>query len=125
MVPRLGHDPGPDNEAMQQRLRELEEELKKKSDQQQTVNLVKLEQLKERLRQLEDSSRADQQRVFDTYRKYGPASDPVQRNALNKEVGSIQIQLARRGQEQTALREQIAKLEAETGLGPRTPGASK
>ena len=58
---------------MQQRLRELEEELKKKSDQQQTVSLVQLEQLKERLRQLQEASRVDQQRIFDTYRKHGPA----------------------------------------------------
>ena len=118
-------DPGPDDEAMQQRLRQLEEELKKKSDQQQTVNLVKLEQLKERVRQLDEANRADQQRIFDTYRKYGPASDPAQRTALNREVGSIQMQMARRGQEQKALKEQIAQLEAEVGTTAPPPSASK
>jgi hypothetical protein len=125
VVPRLGPDPGPDNEAMQQRLRQLEEEVRKKSDQQQTVNLVKLEQLKERLRQLDEAGRTDQQRIFEVHRKYGPASDPAQRTALNKEVGSIQMQMARRGQEQKALKEQIAQLEAEVGTTAPPPSASK
>jgi Caspase domain len=105
-----------DTEAMQQRLRQLEEEVKKKSDPQQTANLIKLAQLRERLRQLEEATRLDQQRVFDTYRRHGPASDPSARQALNSEVGSIQLQMARRGQEQKTLREQIAKLEAEIGV---------
>jgi hypothetical protein len=108
--------PAADVEAMQQRLRELEEELKKKSDPQQTVNLVTLAQLRERVRQLEEANRVDQQRIFDTYRKYGPASEPAARQALNMEIGGIQLQMARRGQEQKALREQIDKLEAAMGV---------
>lgn len=121
VVPRIGPDPAPETEAMQQRLRELEEALKKKSDQQQTVNLVKLEQLKERLRQLEDANKQDQQRLFDTYRKHGPASDAAARAAVNREVGAIQMGMARRGQEQKALKEQIAGLEADTGTPPPSP----
>ena len=116
-----GAVPAADVEAMQQRLRELEEELKKKSDPQQTVNLVTLAQLRERVRQLEEANRFDQQRIFDTYRKYGPASEPAARQALNMEIGSIQLQMARRGQEQKALREQIDKLEAAMGVAGEQP----
>src|SRR3984893_4462313 len=72
--------PLPDAEEMQQRLRELEAELKRKSDPRQTANIAKLEQLREWVRQLEESNRTDQQRIFDTYRKYGAASDPNARN---------------------------------------------
>ena len=41
---------------------------------------------------------------------------PTQRSAVSREVGAIQLQMVRRGQEQKALREQIMKLEAEVGL---------
>jgi uncharacterized caspase-like protein len=115
--------PGADADATERRLKELEAELAKKSDPAQTTRLVDLANLKERVRQLEAASRSDQQRIFDTYRKHGPASDPAARASLNREVGDIQMQMARRGQEQKALREQISKLEAEAGLAPQAQDA--
>ncbi len=69
--------PGSDSAALQERLQQLEEELKRKSDPQQTARLVELAQLKERVRQIDDANRADQQRIFEVHRKYGPSSDPV------------------------------------------------
>lgn len=111
--------PSAEIEAMQARLKQLEEQLMDKSDARQTANLVKLEQLKERVRQIEEANRADQQRIFDTRNKYGVARDPNARNELNREVGTIQLQMARRGLEQKKLREEIAKLEGEAGLAPR------
>ena len=90
-------------------------ELKKKSDPQQTAKLVELAQLKERLRQIEEANRADQQRIFETYRKY-PASDPGSRASVSREVGAIQMQMVRRNEDRKKLSEQIAKLEAEVGL---------
>jgi uncharacterized caspase-like protein len=116
-VPKGAAKPaGDDTEAMQRRLHQLEEELKKKSDPQQTASIVMLAQLKERVRQYEEANRQDQQRIFDTYRKYGAASDPNARNSLNREVGDISMQMAQRGQQQQALQAQIAKLEADMGL---------
>jgi hypothetical protein len=107
----------PENEeSVQQRLRQLEEELKKKSDPQITAKMVSLSQFKARLQQLEDNNRQDQQRIFDTYRKVGASSDPAARSAVNREVGSIQMDMARRGQEMRKLREDIGTLEAELGL---------
>src|SRR5262245_41629250 len=116
-LPRLS--PSADTEALQQRLQELERELAKRTDPGRTLNLVKLEQLKERVRQLEEANRADQQRIFDTYRKFGSASDATTRGTLNREVGSIQLQMARRGQEQKQLRDAIAQLEADAGASAR------
>ena len=57
--------PGPDADAIQKRLRELEEELKKKSDPQQTANMVALAQARERLRQSEEANKQDQKKIFD------------------------------------------------------------
>lgn len=114
--------PGADAEAMERRLKELEEEVRKKYDPAQTARLVELANLKERVRQMEVANRSDQQRIFDTYRKHGPASDSGARASLNREIGDIQLQMARRGQEQKALREQISKLETEAGLVPQAEG---
>ena len=52
---------------MQERIKQLEDELKRKADPQLTVKLVELSQLKERLRQLEEANRQDQQLIFETY----------------------------------------------------------
>jgi len=104
--------PRPDADATQKRLRDLEEQVKKSADPQKTANMVELAQARERLRQSEEANRQDQRRIstmqFDTSRK----SDPM-------EVGAIQMQIVRRGQEQRQLREQIAKLEADLGLTPQ------
>jgi hypothetical protein len=125
-LPKLAPGRPDADDAVQQRLRQLEEELKKKSDPQITAKMVSLSQAKARLQQLEESSRQDQQRIFDTYRKHGPASDPAARSAVNREVGSIQIEMARRGQEMRKLRENIATLEGELGLTDRAAnGAAK
>jgi uncharacterized caspase-like protein len=109
-------EPSPELEAMKARVRDLEDELKSKPSAQQSANIAKLEQVKERVRQIEEANRADQQRIFDTYRKYGPTADPNARANLNREIGGIQLQMVRRNQEQKGLREEIARLEKETGL---------
>ena len=57
--------PKSDADAIQRRLRELEEELKKKSDPQQTANIVALAQARERLRQSEEANKQDQKKIFD------------------------------------------------------------
>jgi uncharacterized caspase-like protein len=111
--------PAAESEALQQRVKQLEEDLKRKVDPQQAIRLTELANLKERLRRLEEESRADQQKIFETYRKHGPVSNPAARTALNREIGSIQMQIARRGQEQKKLRADIARLEAEAGLAPQ------
>ena len=107
--------PAAESEALQQRLRQVEEELKRKSDPQHTAKLVDLAQFRERIRQIEEANRADQQRIFETHRKY-PASDPTSRASANREVGAIQLQMVRRNEDRKKLSEQIAKLEAEVGL---------
>jgi hypothetical protein len=112
--------PAAESEALQQRVRQLEEDVKRKVDPEQAVRLTELANLKERLRRLEEESRADQQKIFETYRKHGPAGDPAARTALNREIGGIQMQIARRGQEQNKLRADIARLEAEAGTAPQS-----
>jgi Caspase domain len=121
-VPKVA-PPDSSADALRDRLKQMEEELRNRPDQRQTANIVRLEQLNERLRQLEEANRTDQQRIFDTYRKHNSANDPNARTAINREVGSIQMQMARRGQEQAKVREEIAKLATETGAIPSSKAA--
>jgi uncharacterized caspase-like protein len=105
---------GGDQEIIQARLRAIEEQVKSKSDRTQTLSLVKLEQLKERVRLLDEAMRSDQQRILDSYNQHRDHTDSS--STLSMEVGSIHMQMARRGSERKALLEQIRKLSAELGM---------
>lgn len=104
-----------EQELIQTRLRAIEEQVRSKSDRQQTLSLVKLEQLKERVRQLDVAMKEDQQRIFDTYNRK-PSNEPGSGANLSMEIGSIQIQMSRRGIEKKKLQEEIAKLKTELGM---------
>lgn len=106
----------PSQDAMQERLRQLEEEVRKKSDPEQTAKMVALAQARERLRQLEESNRADQKRIGDIQIRNlrTPGSE------LSQEIGAIHIQIGRRSQEMRQLRTEIARLEGELGLTVQT-----
>jgi hypothetical protein len=118
--------PRPDADAVQRRLRELEEELKKKSDPQQTANVVALAQARERLRQSEEANRQDQKRIFDIQYNSGRNPKPGGGAETAMEIGSIQMQMVRRGQEMKTLREEIARLEVALGVaGQSAAGPAK
>ena len=115
--PQAGNGPAQaagDQEIVQARLRAIEEQVKSKSDRTQTLSLVKLEQLKERVRQLDESIRADQQRIADTYSQRRDRTESS--STLSMDVGSIQMQMTRRVLEKKSLQEQIGKLSAELGM---------
>lgn len=107
------------------RLQKLEEELKKKSDPQQTADMVALAQYRERLRRLEEDNRSDQKRIFDVQMKTSRAADSNARSELSFEIGRIQMQMAKRGQEAKNMREEIGKLEDRLGLVAKPAAAAK
>ena len=107
--------PKADGDALQERIKNLEEELKRKADPQLTVKLVELSQLKERLRQLEEANRQDRQLIFETSRKHSTVTDAAGRFEIGREVGNIQLRMVRRNDQQKALNERISELEVEIG----------
>ena len=104
------------------RLKQLEEELRKKSDPQQTAKVVELAQSRERLRRLDEENRRDQKRISDIMMDRARTSAGSGGN-LSFEVGSIQIEIGKRSAEMRTLRERIATLESELGLA--APAAGK
>lgn len=95
------------------RLRQLEEELKKRADPQQTAKVVELAQSRERLKRLEEENRRDQKKISDLMmaraRNPGSNTDPF-------EIGNIQMEIGKRSTEMRKLRERIITLEVELGL---------
>ncbi len=115
---RQGQPVAPDStaNATQERLRQLEEELKKKSSPQQTADMVELAQARERVRQLEEANKSEQKRIFDVQMNSVRSGGQNSGANLSMEIGGIQMQIGRRVQEIRALRERIAKLEEGLGL---------
>jgi uncharacterized caspase-like protein len=107
-APDAASIPPAEQEIIQARLRAIEEQVRSKSDRAQTLALVKLEQLKERVRQLDETVRQDQQRIFDAYNHKSGAD-------LSMEIGSLQVQMAQHTQDRNALQREITKLSAEIG----------
>ncbi len=106
----------------EERLRQLEEEIKKRADPQQTAKVVELAQSRERLKRLDEENRRDQKRISDIMmaraRNPGAQNDPF-------EIGNIQMEIGKRSGEMRKLRERVAELEAELGLAQPKPTAKQ
>jgi uncharacterized caspase-like protein len=100
---------------VQQRLRQLEDEVKRKSDPQHTAKTVELAQARERLRQLDEANKADQKQIFDI--QYNSTrTETTSRNNSSMEIGQIQMRIGRRLSEMKTLRGRVAELEKDLGL---------
>jgi len=111
-----------DGELLQQRVHLLEDEVKKKSNTEQTQDMVALAQARERLRQLREANDADQQAIFDTQTESGNARDADTRRNLMFDIGKIQMRMVRRNSEQKKLQEKISDLEAKLGIHTQNAG---
>ena len=80
-------------------------------------------QLKQRHRQLEDENRRELDRLFSIQRAQGSETDLAKRNAMYQDIGRIQIDMSRRGQDMKVLAGEIAKVEKE--LPPAEPAAAQ
>lgn len=110
---------------VQQRLRELEAELKQKNDPQRTEKVVELAEARSRLRQLQEANRADQQKIFDIQYSSTRSTETTSASTTAMEVGGVQMRMARRSQEMKALRERISVLEGELGISAASAPAAQ
>jgi len=90
-----------------------------------TGNIVALAQARERLRQLQEENSADQQKIFDKQYEEGGAEAASSRNNIAMEIGKIQMQMVRRGEEQKKLKGEIATLEQKLGLPAQAADGAK
>ena len=87
--------------------------------------MVALAQYRERVRQMEAANKADQKRIVDTQFNTSRSNDPAARSNQSFEIGGIQMQIARRGQEMRTARDEIEKLEERLGLKATAGGTKK
>ena len=114
-----GGAPAPASADLQERLRKLEDELRKKSDPGQTAKVVELAQLKEQVRSAVDANKADQAKIFEVQMERGRGGGET-----SMEIGKIQVRMVRRSQETAKVRDRIAELEKDLGL-PASADADK
>lgn len=108
-----GGAPPPPSADLQERLRKLEDELRKKSDPEQTAKVVELAQMKEQVRSAIEANRADQQKIFEVQMERSRDGDG---GSTSMEVGKIQLRMVRRSQQTAKARDRIAELETALGL---------
>ncbi len=113
----------PQSRALEERILKLEDDLKKKSDAANIASSAVLTQLKQRLRQLDDDNRRDQQKIFDTMRQNSSGEDPQQRMRGNQEIGRLQMQIVQRGKDKKELQTEIEHVEKDMGLQPAKAAA--
>ncbi len=103
-------------DAVRERLRNLEDELKRKSESADIATGAVLAQLKQRHRQLEDEVRRDRDRMFQLQRDQMRENNPDRRLSMTQEIFSIQTQMSRRGQDQRELATQIERVQQEMAI---------
>jgi uncharacterized caspase-like protein len=104
---------------IQARLRAIEAQINSKSDRKQTLSLVKLEQLKERVRQIDKALEEDRKRDFDLFVRYSrrrDRNDPDASRDYSDEKMAILSQMGQREREKETLLKEIKKLNAELGM---------
>lgn len=99
--------------------RKIESAAPAKADPEQAQDIVALAQARERLRQLQEANKDDQQQIFDKQYDTGRSDSTDSRHNLSMEIGKIQIRMVRRNQEQEKLRGQISALETKLGIPPK------
>ncbi len=105
--------------APQAAARSLDDAAAKKADAEHTESIVALAQARERLRQLQEDNKADQQAIFDKQYDTSSRGDADSRRTLSMEIGKIQMRMVRRNQEQEKLRGEISALETKLGIAEK------
>ena len=101
---------------LEERIQELEEKLQQKTNATDMVAAVRLAQLKERVRILDEDMKRDMQTIFRLQREGFNATDQQEKAKLRTELSRIHLSMARKGQERKKLNELIAGIETQAGL---------
>ncbi len=121
--------PNPDaTAALQERMRALEAELKSRPSAVDQAEAIRIADLRNQVRNLDELNRSLQKRMMDAQMDQARASTPEQRQKLQRDSSNIHMEWARTGQRLKAAREDLAKAEGgdvTTGTLPADAGAKK
>ena len=102
--------------ASQARVKELEDQLKVKARSADVASTAALTQLRQRVRQMDDETRRDRDRMFTIQREQMEQRDSLKMGSMAQEIGRIQMGMVSRNKDQQELRVQIEKLEKDLGI---------
>ena len=112
---------GEDAAAMKERIKKLEDELKRSSD---STQSAELQRLKDQSQQIEEQNREDWQKIFELRRNASSESDQRRRQQMETDASNLQMKLSRRGMERGKLNDKIGELEKKLGLSPKDAAAT-
>ena len=112
---------GEDSAAMKERIKKLEDELKRSAD---STQGAELQRLKDQSQQIEEQNREDWQKIFELRRNASSESDQRRYQQMQTDANNLQMKLTRRGMERGKLNDKIGELEKKLGLSPKNASAA-
>jgi uncharacterized caspase-like protein len=116
--------PSGDMTSLQERMRQLESELKSRPSAVDQAEAIRIADLRNQVRSLDELNKNLQRRLFDTQTNQSRATTPEDRERYRRDMTNIQMEWSRTGQRLKAAREELAKAEAgnvTTGAIPAPP----
>ncbi len=110
--------PGEDSNVMKERIKKLEDELKRNAD---ATQSAELEKLKDQSRHIEEQNREDWQKIFDLRREAPSEGDSNRRRQMETEAMNLQMKISRRGIDRQKLTDKIGELEKATAAKSGEP----
>ena len=99
-----------------ERIKKLEDELKRSAD---STQSAELQRLKDQSQQIEEQNREDWQKIFELRRNASSESDQRRSQQMQTDASNLQMKLSRRGMERAKLNDKIGELEKKLGLAPK------
>lgn len=109
-----------DTSALQGRVKELESQIDTRA---RSASQAALTQLRQRVKQMEDETRRDWQKVHALSRKKLEAKDNRELGDMHRETADLQIGIVARGKDIAELKTEIERLEKELGVATAQPDA--
>ena len=105
----------PDVSAIEERIRKIEENIARTtSAAEDPTRKLRIMQLEERIRQIDEANKEDQRLIFDVQRERAQDPDQSKRTKYTRRIGAIMLKMTRRGQQKSTLQAELSKLRGET-----------
>ncbi len=111
--------------ATQDRIRQLESEVKARTEAANVAANATLIQLKQRVEQMRQETRRDQDKVFDIQRAQFDERDQLKSGSNFREIGRLQIGMVKRSKDIEDLNSEIAKIEKTLGVATSAPDQTR